>query len=191
MSFLTIVALNENFEDGKITFTEGVESPVNSKEVTVIFLDEVDAKKSYRLDNNEDSNSFLAEESKVTWIKNTNLNLVKTINQEDLNQLKVRELTKNIKPLSSNDSIKDKRDISRKGKKLVNNPKKESQIKSLIILGEGTCVVSNSNAINHIKTQPKKVLDLSKFNFAKARELTKNYKGSFSDAVIEEKRKRL
>ncbi len=42
--------------------------------------------------------------------------------------------------------------------------------------------------LEDVKTSSDKVLSLSDFSFAKSREILSNYSGSFSDAVIEERR---
>ncbi len=45
--------------------------------------------------------------------------------------------------------------------------------------------------INEIKDKEPKILKLSDFSFYKTRKLLKDYNGSFSDTVIEERRKSL
>jgi hypothetical protein len=42
--------------------------------------------------------------------------------------------------------------------------------------------------LDEVKAPGKKKLDINKFSFKMAKELLENYKGSLSDAIIEERR---
>ncbi len=187
-----MVTLSGNYEDGIIKFNEGVEAPVNAKKVIVIFLDDVEVKQPYKLVDDVDSNTFLMEEPVAALANPTVTKSTKKLNLIDFNWAKARELTKNVETSFLDDLMKERYGEDWETENLEVNVSKKPELKFSEILGKGIYVVSIPKThSDYTPSESEKVLDFSKFNFTKARELTKSYKSSFSEAVIEERREYL